>query len=615
MEELQQDVSTKVIEKLCLSSSVLMGGCVDISPSEHTHRYISWCVDSAETHTPEDTLVTQTGDSSPVQRQETGSGSVPLLLLSPPETTYNRRCLQPDVDPTSHNTHADGGEEERKCLLDPEEKHFPLRRSRPILSRRFRPVSWDKTSPPLGDKEKMTSSSMEDRKSTCAIGEQGLAEGQRGRGLISRDAPPTTGLSIERSSSDIPECSAEIFRSCCDLDKENAHFVVVDLMLEVLEGVKWTMDTQQHTHPHTQHTHSNTVPHAHVTHTSYRKTHSAHTHTQDEVETGSEEVQHPPKTFYILSTDSGFEDGGVDTMQRDSLRNAVALAEQLVLEFRRHFPSQELPGLCELPLTSSALGEEIRERRGDLIWRPPAYKIIITVQPTLRRGEVVALQHFLCAGCGTELEHRYIKKLRYCDYLGRYFCECCHGGSEAVIPGRVLTCWDFNRYPVSDFSKQLLDSLWFQPLFHLQTLNSRVKELERFREVQDQLMDIQKLLNTCRFSSQVTFDQLPAHLMQRCPIFSLDDLQRLKKGQLGSLAKTLLHTALKHVESCELCLARGFICEFCREKDVIFPFQRETCRRCAVCRACFHKHCFVEKRCPKCERIKSRRKHPDGSTK
>ncbi|KAI9534524.1 hypothetical protein NQZ68_012757 [Dissostichus eleginoides] len=389
-------------------------------------------------------------------------------------------------------------------------------------------------------------------KSTCAIGEKGSAEEQRGRGLISHDAPPSTGLSKERRSSDIPECSAEIFRSFCDLDKENAHFVVVDLMLEVLEGV------------------------------------------------------------------NGFEDGGVDSMQRDSLKNAVALAEQLVLEFRRHFPSQELPGLCELPLTSSSLEEEIRERsrrRGDLIWRPPEYKIIITVQPTLRRSEVVALQHFLCAGCGTELERRYIKKLRYCDYLGRYFCECCHGGSEAVIPGRVLTCWDFNRYPVSDFSKQLLDSLWFQPLFHLQTLNSRVKELERFREVQDQLMDIQKLLNTCRLSSQVTFDQLPAHLMQRHPFFSLDDLQRLKKGQLGSLAKTLLHTALKHVESCELCLARGFICEFCRENNVIFPFQRETCRRCAVCRACFHKHCFVEKRCPKCERIKSRRKHPDGSTK
>lgn len=34
-----------------------------------------------------------------------------------------------------------------------------------------------------------------------------------------------------------------------------------------------------------------------------------------------------------------------------------------------------------------------------------------------------------------------------------------------------------------------------------------------------------------------------------------------------------------------------------------------------VCRACFHKHCFVEKKCPKCARIQSRKKRLEGSTK
>lgn len=79
----------------------------------------------------------------------------------------------------------------------------------------------------------------------------------------------------------------------------------------------------------------------------------------------------------------------------------------------------------------------------------------------------------------------YIKKLRYCEYLSKYFCDCCHGAAESVIPGRVLTQWDFGRYPVSDFSKQLLDSVWHQPLFDLtcvgKTLYSRVRELGRFR--------------------------------------------------------------------------------------------------------------------------------------
>ncbi|KAK5860591.1 hypothetical protein PBY51_022055 [Eleginops maclovinus] len=556
------------------------------------------------------------GDCSQNHPQETGFGSVPLLLLSPPETASNHQRLQPNTDPTAHNTNADGGEEGRKSLMDPGDESFLLPRSSPVLSRQFRPVSWDgpqTSSPPSMDSSSAaagsqwggivedlgssqpTSTLQEDRKSTCAVGEQGLAEEHRGRGQISHDAPASSGLSTstlskESRSSDIPEFSAEIFKSCCDLDKENAHFVVVDMMLE----------------------------------------------DEEDEEAGSEEAQHPPKTFSVLSTDSGFEDGGVDTPQTDSLRNAERLAEQLVLEFRRRwFPSheprrgqlslrsslQELPGTGALAVSSSRLAEEIRLRtrmRGSLSWAPPRFQMIFTVQPTLRRSEVVALQHFLCAGCGTELERRYIKKLRYCEYLGRYFCDCCHGGSEAVIPGRILSCWDFTRYPVSDFSKQLLDSVWDQPLFNLtcvgKGLYSRVKELEKFREVQDQLVDIRKLLSACRFSALEKFDELPAPLMQRPPLFSMEDLKRVRKGQLLPLAKTLLHTAVQHVESCELCLARGFICEFCRERDVIFPFQRDKCRRCAACRACFHKHCFVEKKCPKCERIKSRRRRPDGST-
>lgn len=83
------------------------------------------------------------------------------------------------------------------------------------------------------------------------------------------------------------------------------------------------------------------------------------------------------------------------------------------------------------------------------------------------------------------LSQGYIKKLRYCDYLGKYFCDGCHGGLESVIPGRVLNNWDFARYPVCHFSRQLLDSIWQQPLFKLtgvaKNLYSQAKELQRFR--------------------------------------------------------------------------------------------------------------------------------------
>ncbi|XP_037644952.1 protein associated with UVRAG as autophagy enhancer [Sebastes umbrosus] len=729
----------------------MMDSCRGMSSFLNRSRCVSRCVDSAESPTPATTARTATAapeESSHQNHQPAGSGSIPLLLLSPPETsggetnpTFSIKRPQPTYTKRSHheafrrshpsrlNPHSssaeDGdGEEGRKrngedlSLQHPKNKTFLLPRSSPVISRRHRPISWhgggtnasassssDSQPPassgslsldqcptvtstedlgsepsschhhpsPLQEKEKprpISASSHLNRLSTglqlLFSGQQGLAEEHRGpRGLST-----STQHSHEKRCSGVPEFSADIFKTSCELEKENAHFIVVDMMLEVLEGVKWTLRSDRQmstmdthcsmcTHRHTSSTEDTPPreqrcktsqardPKQETNKTSHRNTHSSYVRTrrrtqdeEEEEDAGKDEAEHQRKTFSVLSTDSGFEELGVDTTltPRDSPRNAECLAQQLVLEFRRSWlPSQprrgrlslrsslqELPGTGSVAVSSSSLAEEIRLRtrmRGSLSWAPPRFQIIFTVQPTHRRSEVVALQHFLCAGCGTEVEPRYIKKLRYCEYLGRYFCDCCHSGSEAVIPGRLLSCWDSGRYPVSDFSKQLLDSVWHQPLFDLtcvgKTLYSRAKELDKFRELQEQLMDIKKLLKACRLSGRVNaeFEQLPAHLMKQPHLFSMDDLLRMKKGQLVSQARAVLHSAINHVENCELCLARGFICEFCRERDIIFPFQRDICRRCPVCKACFHKNCFVEKRCPKCARIQSRKKRPDRSIK
>lgn len=49
--------------------------------------------------------------------------------------------------------------------------------------------------------------------------------------------------------------------------------------------------------------------------------------------------------------------------------------------------------------------------------------------------------------------------------------------------------------------------------------------------------------------------QLPTHLFyQQPPLFSMDDLLRVKKGQLVAQARAVLHAAISHVESCEVSL-------------------------------------------------------------
>ncbi|XP_031217770.1 protein associated with UVRAG as autophagy enhancer isoform X2 [Mastomys coucha] len=248
-------------------------------------------------------------------------------------------------------------------------------------------------------------------------------------------------------------------------------------------------------------------------------------------------------------------------------------------------------------------------------WVPPRCQIILTVHPPIKRDIAVVAQNFFCAGCGTPIQPKFVKRLRYCEYLGKYFCDSCHSSAESCIPARILMMWDFRKYQVSDFSKWLLDSVWHQPVFNLSgghhSLYAKAKELDRVKDIQEQLFHIKKLLKTCRFADSVLkeFEQVPSHLTDECHIFSMDDFLRTKKGLLAPLLKDILRASLAHVDSCELCQGKGFICEFCQSTTVIFPFQTTTCTRCAGCRACFHKQCFQSSRCPRCARMTARRQH------
>lgn len=102
--------------------------------------------------------------------------------------------------------------------------------------------------------------------------------------------------------------------------QENAHFTVVDMVLEVLEGVKWTlmMDTHKHTssageEASQRHEERNASPEHHKERKSDEDLKASITNThpfcaQDEYD--SEEVrgeEHQKKTFSVLSSDSGFE--------------------------------------------------------------------------------------------------------------------------------------------------------------------------------------------------------------------------------------------------------------------------------------------------------------------
>ncbi|GAA6219792.1 run domain Beclin-1-interacting and cysteine-rich domain-containing protein isoform X1 [Lates japonicus] len=253
--------------------------------------------------------------------------------------------------------------------------------------------------------------------------------------------------------------------------------------------------------------------------------------------------------------------------------------------------------------------------RGNLEWAPPRPQIIFNIHPAPKRKIVVAKQNYRCAGCGTRIDPDYIKRLRYCEYLGRYFCQCCHENAQAVVPGRVLRKWDFSKYYVSNFARDLLSKIAGDPLFNPNDINSglykKIKALEAVRVLRVQLFHMKNLFKTCRFAKEVLdqFDSLPGHLTEDLHLFSLSDLTAVRNGELAPRMKELLKLGTTHVAGCVLCQAKGFVCEFCgNDKDIIFPFQLNKCQRCEECHACYHRGCFrTGKDCPRCQRLAERR--------
>lgn len=252
--------------------------------------------------------------------------------------------------------------------------------------------------------------------------------------------------------------------------------------------------------------------------------------------------------------------------------------------------------------------------RGNLEWAPPRPQIIFNVHPAPTRKIAVAKQNYRCAGCGIRTDPDYIKRLRYCEYLGKYFCQCCHENAQMAVPSRILRKWDFSKYCISNFSRDLLMKIWNDPLFNVQDINSalyrKVKLLNQVRLLRVQLYHMKNMFKTCRLAKELldSFDVVPGHLTEDLHLYSLNDLTATKKGELGPRLAELTRAGAAHVESCMLCQAKGFICEFCQnEDDVIFPFELHKCRTCEECKACYHKTCFKSGSCPRCERLQARR--------
>ncbi|NXL60475.1 RUBIC protein, partial [Chordeiles acutipennis] len=476
-----------------------------------------------------------------------------------------------------------------------------------------------------------------------------------GEGMFRR---PSEGQSL------ISYLSEQDFGSCADLEKENAHFSISESLIAAIELMKCNMMNRQleeeeedsdkeiqelkqkirirrqqirtkHLFPTCQEMGSDSLVATDSgsqfsSHGSMRLSDSGSAEDVEEYEIRDADIKRNPgssrKSF--LSSESishsFLNSNSAEAVAMGLLKQfegmqlpAASELEWLVPE--HDAPQKLLPIPDSLPISPDD-GEhadiyKLRIRvRGNLEWAPPRPQIIFNVHPAPTRKVAVAKQNYRCAGCGIRTDPDYIKRLRYCEYLGKYFCQCCHENAQMVIPSRILRKWDFSKYYVSNFSKDLLSKIWNDPLFNVQDINPalyrKVKSLNQVWLLRIQLFHMKNMFKTCRLAKDLldSFDAVPGHLTEDLHLYSLSDLSATKKGDLVPRLTELLKAGSLHVEKCMLCQAKGFICEFCQnEGDIIFPFELNKCKTCEECKACYHKSCFKSARCPRCERLQARR--------
>ncbi|XP_076753258.1 differentially expressed in FDCP 8 homolog isoform X2 [Xylocopa sonorina] len=233
-------------------------------------------------------------------------------------------------------------------------------------------------------------------------------------------------------------------------------------------------------------------------------------------------------------------------------------------------------------------------------------------------------QGYRCAECKVRITFKsaWIEP-RLCDYSGLYYCQRCHWNTAMVIPARVIRNWDMEPRLVSRAAAQLLTLLEERSVLLLEELNPKlftlVPDLSLVKRMREEMQMMKRYLVLC---PEANNQGLPwkigirTHMIENSGSYSIKDLVDLHNGMLLEEIRTAYDSMHTHItEQCELCKARGHLCEICGNDEIIYPWDASSIS-CHQCSAVHHRACWSKRNhcCPRCTRLQKRRALQDQQT-
>ncbi|XP_045840100.1 pleckstrin homology domain-containing family M member 1 isoform X1 [Meles meles] len=191
-------------------------------------------------------------------------------------------------------------------------------------------------------------------------------------------------------------------------------------------------------------------------------------------------------------------------------------------------------------------------------------------------------QGCFCAGCSRQIGFSFVRP-KLCAFSGLYYCDICHQDDASVIPARIIHNWDLTKRPICRQALRFLTQIRAQPLINLQLVNAslyeHVEQMRLVRSCREQLKLLGDYLGLCRSGALKELSKRLNHrnyLLESPHKYSVADLQQIADGVYTGFLNALIGFASQHVYHCDLCTQRGFICQICHHRDIIFPFEFDT---------------------------------------
>ncbi|XP_050456367.1 differentially expressed in FDCP 8 homolog isoform X2 [Cataglyphis hispanica] len=225
-------------------------------------------------------------------------------------------------------------------------------------------------------------------------------------------------------------------------------------------------------------------------------------------------------------------------------------------------------------------------------------------------------QSYRCAECKVRITFKSAwVEPRLCDYSGLYYCQRCHWNTAMVIPARVIRNWDMEPRLVSRAAAQLLILLEDRSVLPLEELNPKlftlVPDLSLVKRMRGEMQMMKRYLVLCLDACAQGLPWkigLRTHMIENSGNYSIKDLIDLQSGILLDELRTAYDTMHAHItQQCQLCKARGHLCEICGNDEIIYPWDASSII-CPQCSAVHHRVCWAKRNhcCPRCARLQKR---------